>query len=151
MAITDSRPLLLLIVLGVIAFIACQMLAQPQVPQIVIPVTNDTAIDHAEVKHNTQPQMVDQCLNNNGPDLTYEKVGEVNGDKRVDLCLLPEGLGIRVTACKFGVWCRITSYIDQNIRTIEDAVTYAEIDKGQYGYWTYLKDCWKAVFPEIMY
>jgi len=116
----------------------------------IIPVVTGTNIDHA-LKHGAEVVThVENCIKNNHSDLAYSK----ENNKRVELCLLPEGgVAIRVSALKNGVWQRITSFINDNVKCIEDAVAFAENDMGcgNDGYFTYLKDCWKEMFPNIKY
>ena len=111
----------------------------------IIPVTTGTSIDHA-LKHGAEVvAAVEVCINKQHPDITYAK----ENNKRVELCLLPEGgTGIRVSALKDGQWQRITSFINDNIKNINDCIGFADEDMGRDGVYTYIKDCWKSLFSE---
>lgn len=152
--ILSNPSVLFLLAIAVLAYFAIVPSIAPAIAiamdkssDAIMPITSGSEIDHAN-KHGLDAELAEKCFNSKGTDLTYDKLG----DKKIDLCLTEEGLAIRVCAKKglFG-WCQITEYFDRNIKTIEDAIGYAEQDKGDYGTWSYLKDCWRQSFPNIKY
>jgi hypothetical protein len=90
-------------------------------------------VSHGDIKHLSDAELARQC--NKLPDLRYEKIEATKGDKRINLCLIDKvGLGIQVLAKIGGKWEEITSYINHQILTPEELISYAESDMGKYGY-----------------
>lgn len=103
-------------------------------------------VSHAD-KHKEEAVITQNCIDKNGADIIYEK----SEDRKVQLCFIDlnkdgtfKGLGIRVLEKIKGEWQELTAYIEENITTVEQAIGYADVDKGKYGMINFVKDSWKG-------
>ena len=140
--IFDLRFWFVIFILICLFYITVIPISQSNIQPVVI----GTFVDHANLKHGTDADIVKNCIDKQGADVVYNKVF----DKKVQLCLMAEGLGIQVSCKKESAMCRITGYIDRTIKSVEEMIAFAEEDMGQYGHWSYAKDYIKAMF-EIKY
>ncbi len=112
-------------------------------------------IYHGVVKHSEDANKVLNCLNQNGPELSYNKPD----DLKVSLCWIKEKnqkgedqnvLGIHVQAKIAGKLENITSFINRNISTQYDMISFAEEDMGNYGWFSYAKEYLRTIV-EILF
>jgi hypothetical protein len=92
---------------------------------------NVGALSHGNEKHKDEAATARECFDKNGHDVVYKK----SDTRAVRLCLLPknEGMAIQVVERINGAWEEITAYIDRNYISMEEALGYADTDKGTYG------------------
>jgi hypothetical protein len=113
---------------------------------IVLIITGGTAISHATTKHNEAAIVARNCIDRHGMDMFYFK----SDDRGVQLCFINlngtsfEFLGIRVLEKINGKWEELTAYINEDVTTVDQAISFAEQDFGRYGWIDYVKTCWKS-------
>jgi hypothetical protein len=103
---------------------------------ITLIITGGLRLSHGVSKHHEDAEVARACIDSKGADLVYQKEIE---NRRVQLCMTPLGLGIRVMELIDGKWEELTSFLNRNITTIEEMISFAECDKTTYGLFTYVR------------
>jgi len=122
---------------------------------LILLITGGFNVYHGIVKHSEDANKVLNCLDKNGPELSYNKPDDI----KVSLCWINEKdkdgndknvLGIHVQAKVLGKLENITSFINRNISTQYDMISFAEEDMGNYGWFSYAKEYMRTIV-EILF
>lgn len=117
---------------------------------ILLAVAGGFSVYHGVIKHGLDAQKVLNCMDKNGPELSYDKPD----DLKVSLCWVEElndkgekqkVLGVHVQAKVGGKLENITSFINREVTNQWDMIAFAEQDMGNYGYWSYAKEYLRTI------
>lgn len=121
---------------------------------LIVFITGGFGLYHG-FKHGADSIATMNCIDKQGADIIYHKPD----DLIISLCFFEEinrdgkkqnVLGIHVQAKVAGKLENITSFINREITSIEDMITFAENDMTQYGYFTFAKEYLRSII-QVLY